>query len=86
MEAANPKIMLERVKEEWTETDDITICKEVEFEKHLWMLTALRYLAKWSVSKPGTAGQQEEETALTTKSSSASSKVLSLFENQGKLR
>lgn len=87
MEAANPKIILERIKEEWTEIDgDVTMCKELEFEKHLWMLTALRYLAKRSVSKPGAVVHQEEETALTTKASSVPSKVLSLFENQGKLR
>lgn len=84
MEAANPKIMLERIKEEWTEIDD-TICKELEFDKHLWMLTALRYLAKRSTIKPRIVDLQERETALTTKASSVPSKVLSLFENQGKL-
>ncbi len=86
MEAANPKIILERIKEEWTEVDD-TICKELEFEKHLWMLTALRYMAKVSVNKSETVGDQKENTALVTKAKASTipSKVLSLFENQGKL-
>jgi hypothetical protein len=85
MEAANLRIMLERIKEEWTEID-VTTCKELEFEKHLWMLTALRYLGKRSLSKPGAVGHHAEETALTMKASSVPSKVLSLFENQGKFR
>jgi hypothetical protein len=84
MEAANPKIILERIKEEWTEVDD-AVCKELEFEKHLWMLTGLRYLAKRSINKSDTVDYQEEENALTTKASLMTSKVVSLFENQGRL-
>ena len=83
MAAANPKIMQERIKEEWTEVDD-TVCKELEFEKHLWMLTALRYLARRSASEAETVEHKEQEAALTAKVSSVPSKVLSLFENQGK--
>jgi hypothetical protein len=84
MEAANPKIILERIKEEWTEVDD-AVCKELEFEKHLWMLTGLRYLARRSINKPDTVDYQEEENALATKASSMTSKVVSLFESQGRL-
>lgn len=83
MEAANPKIILERIREEWTEVDD-TVCKELEFEKHLWMLTGLRYLAKLSPGKLETVKRKEADTALTTNLSSMTSKVLSLFESQGK--
>jgi len=82
VEAANSKIIPERIREEWTETDNLTICIEVEFEKHLWMLTALKYLGKRSLNKPEDIGHREEEIALTTEASSVLSKVLSLFENR----
>jgi hypothetical protein len=84
MEAANPKIILERIKEEWTEVED-TVYKELEFEKHLWMLTGLKYLAKRSVNTRKAVGDPEEQDIITKKTFSMTSKVLSLFENQGKL-
>jgi hypothetical protein len=84
MESATPKIMLERIREEWTEVDDATIYKELEFERHLWMLTAIKYLSKGSANHSGAASRLEE-TALKKKASAGPSKVLSLYENQGKL-
>lgn len=84
MNAATPKIMLERIREEWAEVEDATMYKELEFEKHLWMLTALKYLERRSGKGSGIAGRQGE--VIHAKSgSSGVSKVLSLYENQGKL-
>ncbi|KUJ21433.1 uncharacterized protein LY89DRAFT_577391 [Mollisia scopiformis] len=42
MEAASKKIMLERLREEWTEIADASVYRELELEKQMWMLTALR--------------------------------------------
>ncbi|KAL3425234.1 hypothetical protein PVAG01_04515 [Phlyctema vagabunda] len=43
-EAATPKIMLERLKEEWMVNADASVYRELELEKQLWVLTALRAL------------------------------------------
>lgn len=42
MENAGPKIVLERLKEEWNEPFDKAMRDELELEKHLWALTALQ--------------------------------------------
>ncbi|KAL5327096.1 hypothetical protein ACEPPN_004787 [Leptodophora sp. 'Broadleaf-Isolate-01'] len=70
MEAASPKIILERLKEEWVEVADAFVYRELELEKQLWMLTALRTLKNKSSS---------EETVVST--GSKPTKVLSLYEN-----
>lgn len=72
MEAASPKIILERLKEEWVEVADAFVYRELELEKQLWMLTALRTLKNKSSS---------EETVVST--GSKPTKVLSLYENHG---
>ncbi|KAE9379610.1 hypothetical protein N431DRAFT_398005 [Stipitochalara longipes BDJ] len=73
MEAASPKIILERLKEEWVEVADASVYKELELEKQLWMLSALRGLKKKSNITP------ELETVVP---SSGTKRILSLFENQ----
>jgi hypothetical protein len=84
MEAAGPRIVLERLKEEWTEVTDATIYKELEFEKQLWMLTALRFLSKNSNETGGSVEKLDTEEG-SPKVSLAPSKVLSLHESQGKV-
>jgi len=74
MEAASPKIILERLKEEWVEVADASVYRELELEKQLWMLSALRGLKKKSATIP------ELETVVP---SSGITKILSLYENQG---
>lgn len=71
MEAASDKIVLERLKEEWPQIVDAAVCRELELEKQLWMLTALR-------RRPG--GKIHEVTE------PKSDRILSLFENQGESR
>ncbi|TID20330.1 hypothetical protein E6O75_ATG07790 [Venturia nashicola] len=41
MEGAGPRIILERLKEEWDEPADHAMSQELHLEKHLWALTAL---------------------------------------------
>jgi hypothetical protein len=78
MEAASPKIILERLKEEWMQVSDATIYRELEVEKQLWMLTALGALKK---KKPIESIDQLEDLS---PEASASTKILSLYENHGK--
>lgn len=42
MENAGPKIVLDRLTENWDESSDKATRDEVELEKHLWTLTALQ--------------------------------------------
>jgi hypothetical protein len=79
MEAATPKIMLERLKEEWTDIADASVYKELEFEKQLWMLTGLAYL-KYRASGTRTCSYEIPSPAALP---SGGTKVLSLYENQG---
>lgn len=74
MEAASPKIVLERLKEEWTEIADASVYRELELEKQLWMLTALRSLRKRSTTTVEFVPQ---------KSPTSGTKILSLYENHG---
>lgn len=50
MESAGPKIILDRLKEEWSNPVDEKMCDEMELEKQLWVLTAyqLRNLGRYS--------------------------------------
>lgn len=45
MEGAGPRIILERLKEEWDEPADLAMSQELHLEKHLWALTALHIRA-----------------------------------------
>ncbi|CAD6500832.1 BgTH12-06537 [Blumeria graminis f. sp. triticale] len=69
MEAASPKIVLERLKEEWNEIADASVYRELELERQLWMLTALRGLRK-------PVRQDHFDTGFL-----GAQKVLSLYEN-----
>lgn len=69
MEAASDWIILERLKEEWTKIADASVYRDLEQEKQLWMLTALRRRRVSQIqelAEPGAA------------------KVLSLYESHGK--
>lgn len=70
MESASPKIILERLKEEWLEVADASVYRELELEKQLWMLTALRGLKK--------RGNEDMEGSMSSRL-----KLLSLYENHG---
>jgi hypothetical protein len=83
MQVANPRIMLERIKEEWTEVSDPTIYKELELDKHLWVLTALKFLVN-KIQKEADGSEDHANTSLVMKAPMAPSKVLMLYENQGK--
>ncbi|KAH8784454.1 hypothetical protein BGZ57DRAFT_818917 [Hyaloscypha finlandica] len=72
MEAASPKIILERLKEEWVEVADASVYRELELEKQLWMLSALRSLKKKS------SMTHESDTNVPA---SSTAKILSLYEN-----
>ena len=77
MDAASPKIILERLKEEWMAVADASVYRELELEKQLWMLAALRILhADDTPASP--------DGAIVESSSLVSMKLLSLFENNGK--
>jgi hypothetical protein len=73
MEVANPRIILQRLMEEWDEDEDEAIYNELQFEKHLWMLVGLRYLLKASDTRQGARNDATEPC-----------KVLSLYESHGK--
>jgi hypothetical protein len=70
MEAASDKIILERLKEEWIEVADAAVYRELELEKQLWMISALRGFTK--------------QSSKVLEGDMAQSKILSLFENHGK--
>ncbi|KAG9242454.1 hypothetical protein BJ878DRAFT_169918 [Calycina marina] len=73
MEAASTKILLERLKEEWTEIVDAAVYRELELEKQLWLLCALRCLNK--KKGPG------QPTSLPLNTAAEPVKILSLYEN-----
>jgi len=73
MEAASPKIVLERLKEVWIEIADASVYRELELEKQLWMLTALRTLKR----KNSLVASADPPLLWRTK-------ILSLYENHGK--
>ncbi|RDW83455.1 hypothetical protein BP5796_04946 [Coleophoma crateriformis] len=81
-EAATQKIMLERLKEEWMVNVDASVYRELELEKQLWMLTALRAQNKDddtdSIPSPGLSIDTSSSTLM-----SRPVKILSLFENHG---
>jgi hypothetical protein len=52
MEGAGPRIILERLKEEWDEPVDRAMSDELQLEKHLWALTALQLRALDRFARP----------------------------------
>jgi hypothetical protein len=52
MEGAGPRIILERLKEEWDEPVDRSMSDELQLEKHLWALTALQLRALDRFARP----------------------------------
>jgi Fe2+ or Zn2+ uptake regulation protein len=75
MDAASSKIVLERLKEEWTEVVDASVYRELELEKQLWMLAGLKAL-----NKDKSATNFDKHRGVST---ATSRKMLSLYENQG---
>lgn len=72
MEAAGDRIILERLKEKWNQSASDVVYQELEFEKQLWMLSALKGFAKTS-----TKGVDKNANC------SGVTKVLSLHESHG---
>jgi hypothetical protein len=70
--------MLERLTEEWTDPTDATINEELEFEKQLWMRTALYAMTQEGSESSGSASEPAA-------SSSEAVKILSLYEDHGTL-
>lgn len=89
MEAASKKIILERLREEWTEVADASVYRELELEKQMWMLTALRSFG----GRRSFDGVRPREERIGSRQGAdgrsgghdiEGSKVLSLFENHGR--
>jgi hypothetical protein len=76
MEAASNKIILERLKEEWMEVADASVYRELELEKQLWMLTALRAIKRSTMKRSPEVPQAPDGV-------SKFGKMLSLYENHG---
>lgn len=64
--------MLERLTEEWTQVTDANFYKDLMFEKQLWMLTALDFLARDGKLRVQREVEDMEEE-----------RALSLFESKG---
>ncbi|KAG0646869.1 hypothetical protein D0Z07_6446 [Hyphodiscus hymeniophilus] len=75
MNAASPKIILERLKEEWVGVADASIYRELELEKQLWMLAAVKAL---EIDDHSVTASSSDLRA----SNSTSRKILSLYENK----
>ena len=75
MEASSPRTFVERLKEEWIEVGDSSVYRQLELERQLWMLSALRSLEK--KHSPSYHPKSLEN------SSTIPIKHLSLYENQG---
>lgn len=80
MNSASPKIILERLREEWLEVIDAAMYRELELEKQLWVLAALHRL---KLAKDASTIDHRKET--TPEDSIYSIKVLSLYQNCGEL-
>ncbi|KAF8853647.1 hypothetical protein BDZ45DRAFT_598261 [Acephala macrosclerotiorum] len=86
MDAASKKIILERLREEWTEVADASVYRELELEKQMWMLAALRsFVGRRSLDgvRPGQErnGSWQGAEDRSGGDDIEGSKVLSLFEN-----
>jgi hypothetical protein len=81
MRTANPKIMLERLIEKWTDPDDATINEELEFEKQLWMRTALHACVQMVMT--GEDARSEKSASNSVLVLSDVVKILSLYEDHG---
>lgn len=76
MDAASHKIILERLNEEWIGVTDASVYRELELERQLWMLAALKALH--AADALATDGQDAAPIG------EGSRKILSLYENKGK--
>jgi len=81
MRTATPKIMLERLTEEWTADADPSINEELEFESNLWMRTALHACVQSSMSEVGSGSHSRSPKAGSI--SPKVVKILSLYEDHG---
>lgn len=77
MEAATPRIILERLKEDWSDVTDEAMYNELEFDMQLWMLLGYRILTNKAT------GSERKNSEPSAASSSSTAKFLSLYENQG---
>lgn len=75
MAAADPTIILQRLREVWGGSKDVSLYKEVEMEKKRWMLSALHNMDPTvDTSRPSTLRVPLERVQ----------KVLALYESEGK--
>lgn len=77
MGSSNARIVIGQLKQEWIEVEDASVYRELELEKQLWMLSALKML--------GDQQRLWEESPELHTTSQKPIKVLSLYENHGKL-
>lgn len=82
MESAGPKIILERLKEEWNDPVDEEADEELQLEKQLWVLTALQLQALDTSSQPS---QVAFGQLLRLPTLSNSRKFLELYGNLGRV-
>ncbi|KAF1990641.1 hypothetical protein K402DRAFT_200612 [Aulographum hederae CBS 113979] len=65
MESAGPKIILDRLREQWTEPIDDMTRVELELEKHLWALTALQLESLNKYARSASAASELNVPALS---------------------
>jgi hypothetical protein len=75
MAAAGPEVMLQRLREKWSTVANSEIHKQLEHEKALWMLVALRAM----ITDP----KVDQEGDSLPKPPAGPTKVLSLYESKG---
>jgi len=80
MESAGPRVVLDRLKEQWTEPVDEVTRSELELEKHLWALTALQLR---NLDKFARNSQQSLEQLLPTFPQRKHTKILEIGGNVG---
>jgi hypothetical protein len=52
MDSASPKVIHDRLLEDWSDTTDLMLREELELEKHLWALTAVENQTLDKFAKP----------------------------------
>lgn len=76
MAAASPEVILSRLKEVWSTTEDESLHHELEMEKKRWMLSTLHHL------DPVPRRNNSRSTAFEIPLAGAQ-KILALYESQG---
>lgn len=82
MESAGPKIILDRLKEEWNDPVDEEADEELQLEKQLWVLTALQLQTLDKSSQPSQAAFGQ---LLRLPGMNSRRKILELYGNLGRV-